>query len=98
MDEGATDIYIAAAAPEQAGDHAVHHYSDGSNGDHRSWAHVHRIPQTFQSFIADECGNRDQRKRIHECGEYACTVVSNGLGGTRGTGLEIECYPREQQG
>ena len=98
VEKGGAQVDVAGHAPQQSGDHAVHHHAGGGHDHHEPGCTATGAREPVDGFDADPEGDDDERGRIDEGGQHAGPLVAEGLGVVGGAGLEVDGGKAEQEG
>ena len=98
VQEGAAQVHVAGHAPQQRGDHAVHHHAGRGHDHHQSGLHGDGSAEPVHGLDGDPERDDDQRAGVDESGQHAGALVAEGRGVVGRARLEVDGGKAEQEG
>ncbi len=98
VQKGRAQVHVAGHAPQQRGNHAVHHHAGRGHEDHQPGLHRHRCESRWTASMAIHSEMTMSVAGVEKGGQHAGALVAKGLGMAGRAGLEVDGGKAEQQG
>lgn len=96
VEEDAANVNVAGRLPEERGDSSVHQNAGGSDQHHEPGLDGDGRSEAVEGFDGDPGGEDDESDGVDKGGKDASALVTEGLFGCGGAGVEIDGNEGEQ--